>query len=1195
VTFRRLAARARAWWVVPVLLLMPFVTARTAARRDGGAEAAAITRASWTSIGPGNIGGRVRALAVHPTTTSTIFVGGANGGIWRSTDSGASWQPIDDYLPSLAITTIVFRPGTSSTMYAGTGESFSELDGARGAGILKSTNSGAAWAVLPSTSTADFYYVNRLAMSADGSILLAATSTGLFRSTDQGSSFTKVLTVSGLGYSEVGDVKFLAGSSTAAVAAGNSQNAYVSTDAGVTWLPATGLTNQTTQASAPQGVEIGVAGASSSTTVYLSINSNTGEVWKSTNGGASYAKVGTPGHLTQFGSSANAIWVDPTNASTVVIGGDDLYRSTNGGSAWTKISARYVAPALSTHGQQHVIAADPGFNGTTNRRVYFGNDGGAWTTSDIYAAPQNTGFPCCNSIPFTSLNNGLTITQFYGGAGSAINGKILGGSQGNGSVVYTPAGGAQAWTVLSGNQQEDAGYAAIDSTDPSYLYGSFAYLRLYRSADGGASASYILGADSNSVCKPPPYRIDDACNGTTNYTAPFVLDPSNPNRLLAGGVSLWRSDDVKADLTETTGPHWAAIKAPSGSSPINALAIAAGHSDVVWVGHNNGDVYVTANGTAGSPSWQKVDGSALPDRTVTAIAVDSRNTQVAYVGFDGFNTDNLWKTTNNGTTWTALTGLPAIPVHTLTIDPRASEFLFLGTDAGVFTSRDGGATWDGASVGPANTAVDQLFAVGSTLVAATHGRGMFTTPVVSPVSASPASLSFTASRSSGGDANLGLTPPQSVTPTYAGGGTPSWSASADQAWISVSAGSSPGTWSVAIVNPGNVIGTSSSLSGTVTLSAANVGTSVVIPVTLTVLTNGASDVSMSLDTPSSGASVLQKGFVVAGWALDRGSAVGVGIDAVHVWAYPLVNGSLGTPVFVGAVGPSIPRPDVGGFYGSQFTNSGFALIGNSLSAGSYRVFAFAHSVVTNSFSSTRSVDITVSQSDPQMSLDVPADGSAVTQPFVVGGWAIDFGATSGTGVDAVHVWAQPSGGGAATFVGVANYSSPRGDIGSIFGGQFTNSGFGLVVSGLSPGTYTLMVFAHSSVTGTFNQARLANVTVAPSQNMSLDYPASGATFSGAFVVAGWAIDRSASSGTGVDTVHVWAFPTNGDTAIFAGSGGYGVARSDVGAAYGSQFTNSGFQTWASGLPPGTYTIVVYAHSAITGTFNQSRSIQVTIQ
>jgi hypothetical protein len=1175
--------------------------------------ASAISRASWTSIGPGNIGGRVRALAIHPTSTSTIFAGGANGGIWRSTDGGASWQAIDDFLPSLAVTTIVFQPNAPATMYAGTGESFSTLDGVRGAGILKSTDGGSTWSALAATNSSDFYFVNRLAMSADGSILLAATSAGLFRSTDGGGSFTQVLSISSasFGYTEVGDVKFLPGSSTSAIAAGNAANSYYSTNGGASWTLATGLPPQTTKSSAPMGVEIGTA-PSAPSVVYLSAFVNAGEVWRSSNGGVSYTKVSTactpPGntspagclaHLRSFGSTANAIWVSPTDANIVVVGGDDVYRSADGGASWTILSAKILSPQTSIHGQQHIIVSDPGFNGTTNRRVYFGNDGGVWKTDDIYAAPQSTGLPCCNTIPFTSLNNGLSITQFHGGAGDPTTGKIVGGAQGNGTVVYTPANGTQGWTILSGNQQEDAGYAAIDPTNPNYLYGSFPYLRLYRSTDGGASASYILGSNSNSICKPAPYRIDDACNGTANLTAPFMLDPNNSNRLLAGGLSLWRSDDVRAELTETTGPHWTAIKSPSGASPISAITVPLGSPDVIWVGHNNGDVYVTSNGTAPSPNWQKVD-SPLPDRTVTGIAVDPMNTNVAYVVFSGFSADNVWKTTDNGGSWSALSGVPALPMRSISIDPHATGFLFLGTERGVFTSGDGGATWDSQSVGPANTAVEQLFWMGSTLVAVTDGRGMFTTSVASPVSANPASLTFTAARNAGGPALLSFTPAQSAVLRYSGAGTPAWTASADQPWISVSAGPSSDTFSIAVVNPG-VIGASSSLSGTVTFIASNLGLSFSVPVALTVLTNGPSDPLMALDRPLNGATVRKKGFTIAGWMIDRGSAVGSGIDGAHIWAFP-IDGTPGDPMFLGVATVNVPRPDLGPLLGEQFTTAGFDFTATTLPEGRFRLEVFAHSAVTGAFNNWAMADITVAAvvSDLLMNIDAPANGTTTGRSFVLSGWAADRGADTGTGVDQVHVWAFPWIGstyGDPQFVGLATYGTSRPDLGPFLGSsQFIDAGFRLQVTTLNPGQYRLMVFARSTVTGQFSQMRFIDITVGTGGDPVtwVDQPVPGAVLGQPFVVSGWAIDRAALSGPGVDRVDVWAFPVAGGSPIWAGPATFGIARPDIGGGFGSQFTNSGYSVSVSGLAPGQYDLHIYSRSTVTNAFSDERVVRVTI-
>ncbi len=179
------------------------------------------------------------------------------------------------------------------------------------------------------------------------------------------------------------------------------------------------------------------------------------------------------------------------------------------------------------------------------------------------------------------------------------------------------------------------------------------------------------------------------------------------------------------------------------------------------------------------------------------------------------------------------------------------------------------------------------------------------------------------------------------------------------------------------------------------------------------------------------------------------------------------------------------------------------------------------------------------------------------------------------------------------FLGVASYGGERTDVGAVFGAAFTYSGFFLPISSLSPGSYRIEAFAHSTVSGTFNSVRTADVTVS-GPLMAIDAPDSGAVRSGPFVVSGWALDLSAASGLGVDAIHVWAFPVGGGPPIFAGSGVYGAPRPDVGAIFGSQFTNAGYNTWVrlpDGTPSGAYDFVVYVHSSITNTFNQSRVVR----
>ena len=356
-----------------------------------------------------------------------------------------------------------------------------------------------------------------------------------------------------------------------------------------------------------------------------------------------------------------------------------------------------------------------------------------------------------------------------------------------------------------------------------------------------------------------------------------------------------------------------------------------------------------------------------------------------------------------------------------------------------------------------------------------------------------------------------------------------------------------------------------------------------------------SDPTMVIDTPGNGVTITQP--VPAGGLGARSRERERHWRGCHAH---LRLSELGRGDLPGAVTPSDRRDDVGAAFGARFTNSGYHIDVSGLSPGTYKLVAYAHSAVTGTFNQSRTVVVTLPPSAPAMSLDTPVAGATVGPGFQVAGWAIDRTASNGPGVDAVHVYAYPNPGSgqAPIFLG-ADYGRSRLDVGGAFGARFTNSGFIVTAPGLSPGPYAIMAFAHSTVTGTFNLSAQARVTVAASLSlplMALDVPAPGSTIGSAFHVGGWAIDRAASSGTGVDTVHVWAFPNpgSGQAPLFLGVAAYGGSRPDVGGIFGSQFTNSGFNLNGSGLSPGSYQIVAYAHSAVTGTFNLSQAASVVV-
>ena len=679
--------------------------------------AQSLTPTSWTWKGPGNIGGRIRTMVIHPTQTNRLWVGSVGGGIWYSSNSGVSWVPVNDFMSNLAVSTLALDPNNPNTMYAGTGEGFYNADGIRGAGIYKSTDGGVTWAQLASTANNNFLYVNRLAISPDGAILLAATSSAIYRSTNRGTSWTLVLN----GSTTIGDVEFHPTDATKAVASGYAHQLYYSTNGGTSWTAASGGPSGGTGYNGGR-VEVRYAKSNPTITYATFDYGSASQLFKSTDGGVTYAKVfdsttaGTAAWLTTQGWYANALWVSPVDPNFIVVGGLDIYRSTNGGASFTQISQWYSAPN-SAHADHHGIFNDPGYNGSANNLVYFTNDGGVYKAANVATVSLTSGWQ--------ELNNQLGITQFYGAGVNAANGTIVAGAQDNGTVRYTTSAGTENWSTMFGG---DGGYCAADQDNSAYYYGEYVNLEIHRSTNSGASSSYIYTG------------ISDA-GGATEFISPFILDPNNQATLLAGGTSLWRTTNARASTVS-----WSAVKAADGTSHITAVAVAPGDSNLIWVGHLNGDVFKTINGTATSPTWTKVDdnATALPARRVTHIAVDPTNSNRVYVTFGGYTGSNVWQTTNGGASWTSATGtLPAAPVYGLAISPLTPQTIYAGTDVGVFASDDGGTTWSTTNLGPTLASVQELFVSGANLVTVTHGRGVFTAPLTPTADTTPPTLTIT--------------------------------------------------------------------------------------------------------------------------------------------------------------------------------------------------------------------------------------------------------------------------------------------------------------------------------------------------------------------------------------------------------------------------------------------------------------------
>jgi len=668
---------------------------------------------TWSWIGPGNIGGRMRSMIIDPTFPDRLFVGGVSGGIWRTDDGGTNWTPVADEMSNLAVTCMVAMFGTEpDTLFAGTGEGgfFKQRTSTKnspvaGAGVFRSTDGGNTWKHLDGTSGPSWYAVSDLALSPDESILLAATRSGIYRSIDRGNTWSRTYDQGG-----VLDLEFAPRSRQIVVAGRSDGQALYSLDKGLTWNSATGFAPDRSRVELAWGPARGGRAKVYAAVTYSAAADGTDddriEIYSSADLGKTYSLINDATSITTLANYTGALWVDPTNEDTIVVGGQQLWRSTNGGVTLTPITS-------SAHWDNHVLRHHPDFDGSSNKTVYVGTDGGLYKALDIYTVGS--------SSDWIALNDGLGITQFYGIAVNNLS-TLLGGTQDNNTLRYT--GDANNWGITAGG---DGGFCAADLLDSRYFYGEYQVAWVFRSSDGGVSSLDIW------------FGITDAGDGhRTNFVAPVVLDPNDSNRLLVGTVQLWRTNNAR------TSPMWQVIKNATceteteslTSDPghfemsprcgISTIAIAQGNSDTIWVGQNNGQIWRTTNGTSANPTWVRMDLPSMPKRWVSKIKLDPNDPDDVYVTFMGYESENFWYNLDD-TDWVTPAGTPAVSATCIELGTEAGH-IFLGTDIGLFESFDYGVTQTLVADLPNVPIADMAWqntVPDPTLYVGTHGRGVY--------------------------------------------------------------------------------------------------------------------------------------------------------------------------------------------------------------------------------------------------------------------------------------------------------------------------------------------------------------------------------------------------------------------------------------------------------------------------------------
>ncbi|MES2776205.1 MAG: fibronectin type III domain-containing protein [Bacteroidota bacterium] len=654
-----------------------------------------------TRAGNGKTSGRVRAIweDLGDATGKTVWVGGIDGGLWKTNDitvNPATWTPINDFFGNLAVASICQDPTDVNIMYFGTGEKAINADAVRGAGLWRSTDHGVTWSVMSGTS--NFWNVSKMSCDASGNLYVGCNSisnnSGLQRFTKATSTWTNI-TPSGLD-ARVPDIE-LSSTGRLHVTCGYYNTAAGSSGYRYTDNPATVTSATWTSPATTFPTQYNVTMESNGNTLYaLPSNSAWGvpTIYKSTNGGANWAAIGsTPAFTSGQAWYCMAVAVDPTNANNVIVGSLDCYKTTNGGTSWTKISEWVGTAGQYVHADQQIITW------RSNNQVLFGCDGGVH-----YSANGGTNI--------SDRNQGLRIKQFYAVANHPTSTNyFLAGAQDNGVHQLNNAGMGASVEVTGG----DGAFVHIDQNEGQYQWGSYVYNQYRRSTNSGSTWTSInYSSSAGRFINPTDY--DDINN--------IMYCSGNANAFVR-----WSNPQSGSTFTSV---------AMSGlnAGKVSAVKVSPFTNHTVFFGGGGSGVapsLIKATAANATPAFTSIIGAGMTTTSANISSIElGTSEQNIIVAYSNYGVNNLFVTTNGGTSWTAIDGnLPDMPVRWAMFYPGNNTRAIIATETGVWQTEliNGASTiWD-PETGFPNVRTDMLQyrASDGLLSAATHGRGLFTT------------------------------------------------------------------------------------------------------------------------------------------------------------------------------------------------------------------------------------------------------------------------------------------------------------------------------------------------------------------------------------------------------------------------------------------------------------------------------------
>ncbi|GAB7255580.1 T9SS type A sorting domain-containing protein [Polaribacter sp. OB-PA-B3] len=676
------------------------------------------TTFNWESRGPKTVAGRVRAMMFDPNDTESkrVFAGGVSGGIWKNediTDENSPWTMVNSDMSNFAISAMDYDPVQNNTFYVGTGEGWGNVDAVNGAGIWKTTDGGLTWNNLAATTGFEYVYDLIVRNEAGVGVVYAAMQdldggqgSGIFRSADGGLTWNR---------ESSGAYRDLELASDNTIWLGDSSGTIYSSTNGLTFTQ-----RYRSSLSSLGRVDIAVA-QSNSNVVYAMIASanRLGEIVKTTNSGNTWTSLSnTPedsgdSSIPDSDFTRGQAWYDliiqvnPTNEDEVYVGGINIFKSRNGGDFWFKVSSWDLDRDNSVkfvHADQHNIVFRPNTDG-----IIFSTDGG------MFYGKRSS------DLPFGSLearNLDFNVTQFYSGAIDPVNtNAFLGGAQDNGTNYLFESGLSNSTELLGG----DGGLSFIDQTAVNTQRGLYYiastqnnnfYLYDFSNSETRPRVTTLVNNGNASFINPADYDSENNIFYSFNEDSSItraILNPDYQNQSF-----ITRDTIVVPFLFDINVTH---IRVSSHNKSDRKVFLGTQDGRVVYINAND-----DTSKTLGTPS---ITGS------VSSVELGASDDEILLT-YSNYGVKSVWYTIDGGDNWKDVEGnLPDIPVRWSLFNPLDRKEVLLATEAGIWKTSDVTAetvVWEPASSGMGNVRVDMLQyrASDNLILAATHGRGMFT-------------------------------------------------------------------------------------------------------------------------------------------------------------------------------------------------------------------------------------------------------------------------------------------------------------------------------------------------------------------------------------------------------------------------------------------------------------------------------------